>query len=87
VMLGYDLTVCGLAILFLMREAARTGYLPWERTAMAAMFALPLVTEVFRTQLHIPLEPLVIVGFMALVLRRVRHGASCAMPSATTRPA
>jgi alpha-1,2-mannosyltransferase len=87
VMLGYDLTVCGLAILFLMREAARTGYLPWERTAMAAMFALPLVTEVFRTQLHIPLEPLVIVGFMALVLRRVRHGASCAMSSAPPRPA
>ncbi len=75
VMLSYDLTMSGLAILYLMREAERTDYEPWEKTALAAMFALPLVTEVFRTQLHIPLDPLITLGFMALLLRRAGRGA------------
>jgi hypothetical protein len=87
VMLSYDLTVCGLAILFIVREAERTDYLPWEKTALAAMFSLPLATEIFRTQLHIPLDPLITAAFMALLLRRVRPGAVFATPRAPELPA
>ena len=87
VMLSYDLTVCGLAILFMVREAERTDYLPWEKTALAAMFSLPLVTLIFRTQLHIPLDPLITAAFMALLLRRVRPGAMSATLPAPQLPA
>lgn len=80
VMLSYDLTLSGLAILYMLRETDRTGYLPWEKTALAAMFALPLVTEVFRTQLNIPLDPLITLTFMALLLRRVQPVATFATP-------
>ncbi|NNM57600.1 glycosyltransferase family 87 protein [Acidocella sp.] len=80
VMLSYDLTMSGLAILYMLREVERTAYLPWEKTALAAMFALPLVTEVFRTQMHIPLDPLITLTFMALLLRRAGPVAMFATP-------
>lgn len=72
VMLIYDLTVCGLAILFMLRECERTGYLAWDKTALAAMFALPLVAEIFAKDLHFPLSPLINIAFMALLLRPAR---------------
>jgi hypothetical protein len=72
VMLDYDLTITGLAVLFLWREARETGFLPWEKTACVAMFLLPLFTYGFRTSLGIPLDPLIPAGFLWLLLRRRR---------------
>jgi hypothetical protein len=72
VMLDYDFTLTGLAILFLYLEAQRTGFLPWEKSALAALFALPLLTLALRTQLHLPLDPLVPIAFIALLCQRIR---------------
>lgn len=87
VMLDYDLTICGLAIPFLLRETARTGFLPWEKTGLAALFGLPLAVELLRTQLHIPLDPLIPAGFLLLLLRRARFGPSSARPRTPPQPA
>ncbi len=86
-MLGYDLTLCGLAILFMLREAGETGYRDYEKTALAAMFALPLVTEVLRTQLHIPLDPLIPAALMLLLARRAEPAAMSAMSRVLRLPA
>jgi hypothetical protein len=71
VMLDYDLTTTGLAILFLLREAAATSFRPYEKTALAAMFALPWITWIFRTDLNIPLDPLIPAAFMLIVAARL----------------
>ena len=72
VMLNYDLTICALAIPFFYRVTSRTGFRPWEKLALASMFALPLITKVFRFDLHIPLDTLVVTAFMIVLLVRIR---------------
>jgi hypothetical protein len=86
VMLDYDLTTTGLAILFLLREAAATGFRPYEKTAVAAMFALPWITWIFRTDLNIPLDPLIPTAFMLIVAARL-PGTRFWQPRAQQSPA
>jgi hypothetical protein len=70
VMLHYDLCIPGLAVVFLLRAAAVTGYFAWEKTVLAALFVLPLITVVLRTDLHLPVDSLVPLAFLALMARR-----------------
>jgi len=89
VMLDYDLVICGLAIVFLWRAVQRTGFLPWEKTAFAAMFALPLAAWCVDTMLNVPLEPLISFGIVLVLLARTmraRGGAAeTLMPRAAQR--
>jgi hypothetical protein len=71
VMFDYDLTICGLAIAFLVREANATSFRPWEKTALAAMVTLPLLAWLLRTRLGLPLDPLVEVAILLVLLGRV----------------
>lgn len=87
VMLTYDLTICGLGILFLLREAEATGFLPWEKTLLGAMTALPLMAQLLRLQWHIPVDAGVPVLFMAALLRRAGVWASSAPAPGPPRPA
>ncbi len=75
VMLDYDLTLSLLAMVFLVREARIRGFLAWEKTTLATMFVLPFIILLFRTNLHVPVDELVIVGFMVVLLARLRHDA------------
>jgi hypothetical protein len=68
-MLDYDLTTTGLAIAFLLREA-RGVYLPYEKTALALLFAAPLVAWVFRNNLGVPIDWLIPAGFMLVLCGR-----------------
>jgi hypothetical protein len=68
-MLEYDATICGLAILLLVVEARRTGFLPYERSVLALLFAAPLVTFILRPA-HLPLDPLIPALFLAVTIRR-----------------
>jgi hypothetical protein len=79
VMLDYDMTICGLAVAFFYREAQGTGFLAWEKLALAGLFGLPLIVLVFRMTLSIPLDPLIVVAFLAAMLARIR-GAGGASP-------
>ncbi len=72
VMLAYDLTICGLAVVFLFREAERTGYLRYEKTALAAMIALPFINFAFRGSLRCPLDSLVVIAFILVLLHRAK---------------
>lgn len=72
VMLDYDLCITGLAILFLYRAARVSGFRPYEKTMMAAMFVMPYMILYLRTQLHIPLDPLIPALFIITLLARCR---------------
>lgn len=72
VMLDYDLTICALGMVFLARQAIRTGFLPWEKTLLAAMFLLPLLVLACRTALNLPVDQVILAGFMLVLLLRLQ---------------
>ncbi len=64
--LFYDTMPLALAIFFLVGEGRRTGFLPWERTALAVAYAVPLLSRHAGLALHLPLGPaasLLVLGF------------------------
>jgi hypothetical protein len=69
-LLDYDLVLLAIPLAWLAREGAEFGFLPWEKTALLAAFALPAVSRVAATYAHIPLGPLVLLAVLALVVRR-----------------
>ncbi len=75
VMLDYDLTICGLAIAFLVREIRRIGIQPWDKAALAGLFFLPLAAGVLRETLGVPLDPLVAACVLLALLTHLRAAA------------
>ncbi len=59
--LDYDLMVMAPAIAFLAAHGIARGFLPWEKTTLAAIFIAPLVTRAVAEQTRLP------VGFVALI--------------------
>jgi hypothetical protein len=69
-LLGYDLLLLAIPMVWIVREAARTGYLPWEKPMLAMAFLLPLLSTTFADRLHVPLAPPVIMLLFVAVFRR-----------------
>jgi hypothetical protein len=69
-LLDYDLTLIANPLAWLLGEARRTGYLPFEKTIMALAFVLPLISRTLAGAAGLPLAPLVIAAVFALVARR-----------------
>lgn len=58
--LDYDLMVMAPAMAFLAAHRMARGFLPWEKTALAAIFIAPLITRAVAEQTRLP------IGFVAL---------------------
>jgi hypothetical protein len=71
-LLDYDLTIAAIPLVWLMIEARRTSFLPWEKAGLAAAFLLPLVSRSLAQATGVPLAPLVVGALFLLVLRRAR---------------
>jgi Glycosyltransferase family 87 len=68
--LDYDLMVLAPAIAFLATEGVARGFLPWEKTVLAALWLMPLIARSFAEFTFVPLgAPLMLIAF-ALLLRR-----------------
>ncbi len=82
-LLDGDLTVMALPLAWVMRQAVRDGFLPWERIMLAAGFVLPLLVPPVSGHLAIPLGPPVLLTVFCMVLRRVRMDAvsTAALPA------
>lgn len=83
----YDLVVLTLAVAWLTAGAVRRGFQPWEKIAMAATIACPLILSPVGTATHIQIGPLVIGWLLWLAARPVlarRSGFSDAMLEAPT---
>lgn len=68
--LDYDLVLLAIPITWLLAQALNTRFLPGEKLAMAAAYALPLVSRLVAIDLHIPLAPPVLIAFLAVIVRR-----------------
>lgn len=69
-LLDYDLTLLAVPLAWLLGDAVRTRFLPYEKLAMAAAFVLPLVSRVAATSLGVPLAPFAVAALLLAVLRR-----------------
>jgi len=76
VVLLYDFMLAAVAAAFLIRAARRTGFLPWEKTALALVFVLPLLTLGIGQGWHVPVGPLASLLLLAMTLARVNRVAS-----------
>lgn len=69
----YDLVLGGIAIAWLVSRARETGFLPWEKTALAVVFVATLFTGYTNITPRVMVPPLVAAGFFAVTAYRARH--------------
>ena len=81
--LEYDLAILAIPMAWLMAEADRGGFLPWERLGLAVAFVLPMLSFALASATCIQLLPLATAAVFLLVLRRVAAvGRAFARPPA-----
>ena len=68
--LDYDLTVLAPAMAFLAADGLARGFLPWEKTMLAALWLMPLVARSFTELTLMPIAAPLMLAAFALLLRR-----------------
>jgi len=63
------------AIAFLAADGMARGFGPWEKTALAALWLVPLVARTVPQVTLIPLGVPVMLAMFVLILRRAERGA------------
>jgi len=81
--LDYDMMVLAPAIAFLATDGLRRGFGPWEKTGLAALWLVPLVTRSVAQATLIPLGVLAMLMTFILLLRRAELER---MPSPAINP-
>jgi hypothetical protein len=69
----YDLMMLAIPLAWIVREARRTGFLPWEKSLVLATYLLPLLCRMFASRLSFPIGPPVLMALMVVVARRALH--------------
>jgi len=67
--LDYDMTVLGVAMAFLGANGLTRGFLPYEKTALAFLWFVPMITRSFAELTLIPLGTIAMLGVFVLTLR------------------
>jgi len=68
--LYYDLMLLAVPLAWLAAQAARGGFLPWEKALLAAGFLAPLLSLALATRAGMPVAPIVAGALLAAVIRR-----------------
>jgi len=69
-LLDYDLLLAAIPLAWLVSAGLKDGFLPWEKTILAAAFVLPLLSRAAAMQFGIALAPPVLAALFAIVIRR-----------------
>ena len=85
--LDYDLMLLVPAIAYLAADGIVRGFVPWQKTILAALWILPLVTRSVAEATHIPLTvPTILLAF-GLLLRRAINETGATQASSVLRRA
>ncbi len=68
-LLAYDLTVLAVPLAWVVAQARRTGFLPWEKAVLAFVYVVPLLS-LFGGRYGLPLGPPAMLALFAVALRR-----------------
>ncbi len=74
--LDYDLMLLAPAIAFLALDGFARGFAPWEKTALAALWAVPLIARGVAQATLIPLGVIAMLVVFALIMRRAHNDLS-----------
>ena len=80
--LDYDLMVLAPAIAFLTVDGLRRGFAPYEITALAVLWVVPLVARSVAQVTLIPLGVIAMLVMLALVLRKAQGAGTPSRPPA-----
>jgi Glycosyltransferase family 87 len=83
----YDHLLLLVAVGWLLRDARESGWLPWEKTWLVAIYAASLVAYVGASAWHIPLGPLVSLGVLLMIPRRLGWCPTLRVARLSRRPA
>lgn len=72
VILFYDLLSVTVAIAWLLHDARKTGFLPWEKTTLAIVWLIPMMSRSAGLAANIPLGPLATGALLVFVTIRAR---------------
>ena len=86
-LLDYDLMLLAMPLGWLATSGLRDGFRPWEKTAILVVFVWPLFARAVAAHLHLPLTPLLLLGFYAIVIRRVAQPVRARTPAESHHPA
>jgi hypothetical protein len=67
---------------WLARANRQTGFLPWEKLTLAAVFATPILARGVGTALHLPVGTAAGYALLCLCAMRARHEYRLACPAA-----
>jgi hypothetical protein len=73
VILFYDLLPAAVAIAWLMLDARRTGFLPWEKLTLCVIWAVPILSRGAGIAWGVPLGPVATIALFALAVIRARN--------------
>jgi glycosyl transferase family 87 len=82
VILIYDLMIGAVAMVWLVRAARETGFLPWEKAVFAALFASALLSRNLGLATHLPMALIFNVTLLAVIAMRMLHEKSTDVPAA-----
>lgn len=68
--LDYDLVILGAALCFLVADARRQGWLPYERSILAGAYLVPLAGRQLAAITLVPFDWLAVVAVFAVAMRR-----------------
>ncbi len=81
----YDKLLALVAIAWLLRDARESGWLPWEKLVLLAIYPAALLAWVIGAAFHLPVGPAVSAAILLLCIRRVWRGLP--VPAAPPLPA
>ena len=70
-LVDYDLVILGLPLAWVLAEAVRTGFRPWEKIVLLLAYVLPILSHGLGAIYHIPTAPFGLCAILAIVARRV----------------
>ncbi|MDH7799924.1 MULTISPECIES: glycosyltransferase 87 family protein [unclassified Beijerinckia] len=68
--LDYDMMLLGPALAFVVAYGLEKGFRPWEKTALAFIWAVPLVARTLALATLVPVGQIAMVAFMAIIFNR-----------------
>lgn len=68
--LDYDMVLLGPALAFVVAYGFEKGFRPWEKTALAVVWAIPLLARTLTLATFVPIGQIVMIAFMAMIFSR-----------------
>lgn len=78
-LLDYDLLILALPLGWLVATGTQKGFRDWEKSALLAVFLLPLATRKLAQLAHLPIAPLVLLALLVFAVRRIASAETAAI--------